>query len=103
MKRQQKKVRMTYHALDRLDSRSGRSPRKMRSKIARRLLAMLRAGVIPDKHLGVKVPADDGLVAICTPDWAGGWDIVTVRPDNWNDNATGEVEVAATNEGGDAD
>lgn len=93
-RRHQKKIYMTLHALDRLDSRSGRSPRKMRSKIAKRLLAMLRAGVQSDENLGVKVPLEDGLVAICTPDWAGGWAILTVRPDRESAAAAGEDDMS---------
>ena len=73
-----KRVRMTRHATHRLEVRGGKNPGKINSQVARRLQAMLRAGVEPDPGLGVKVPVGDGLVAVCVPSAFGGWDVVTV-------------------------
>ena len=81
MARPKKIINMTDHAAMRTITRSGRSISKVKGKIARRLQGMLRRGVHPDEYLGVKVPIDNELVAICVPSSQGGWDIVTVRPD----------------------
>lgn len=75
-----RRVRMTRHARYRLEVRSVREkrPREFCNQVSRRLQSMLRAGVEPDPALRVKVPVEEGLVAICVPSAFGGWDVVTV-------------------------
>lgn len=73
-----RKVRMTRHAASRVEVRARKDPDKIRGRIARKLLGMLRVGVKPDEYLGVKVPLEEGLIAICVPSQFGGWDVVTV-------------------------
>lgn len=73
-----RRVRMTRHAADRVEIRGGKNPKKLGNKVARRLQGMLRVGVRPNERLGVKVPVEDGLVAVCVPSLFGGWDVVTV-------------------------
>lgn len=78
MARRVRRVRMTRHAVYRVEVRSDKNPVKLRHEVARRLQGMLRIGVEPDPGLGVKVPLEDGLVAVCVPSVFGGWDVVTV-------------------------
>ena len=78
-----RRVRMTRHAISRAETRGRKKPMKVGNQIARRLQGMLQSGVEPDRSLAVKVPADDGLVAICVPSQFGGWDVVTVIREAW--------------------
>ena len=73
------RVFVSDHALQRYRERAAPATRRaVRKRVARHLLAALRAGLQPDPAGAVHVEIGDGLWAVCAPMLQGGWAVVTV-------------------------
>lgn len=70
------KVKMSIHAKQRWNQldMGGRPV----TEISSRLYESLRRGVLPDKDGAVHVYIRDEAYAVCMPDLAGGWIIITI-------------------------
>lgn len=79
MARRVTQITVTPHALKRHFERAGPiTSRRLAREVRRSLLSALRVGVYPDFDLGVHIEIPEGLVAIVTPNWEGGWAVLTV-------------------------
>lgn len=84
-RRKQLNIRFHPHALDRLRERfPGVKKEKLRGKLRYRIPAELKKGVQPDEGGAIKVEAEhgSGVWAVCCPSLMGGWEVITIYPEN---------------------
>ena len=85
MRRRQLNIRFHPHALDRLRERfPGVKKEKLRGKLRYRIPVELKKGVQPDEGGAIKVEVESGrgVWAVCYPSLMGGWEVITIYPEN---------------------
>lgn len=70
-------VRLTKHALKRIEERGLGKPCEIQREVRKRLPGVLKNGVKIKGKLSVKIHVGGGVYAICVPE-LNGWAIVTV-------------------------